>query len=46
MKEEIVIPPQYEEIIKAEATKRGVSADAIVETAIRKFLERSKTDAE
>ena len=46
MKADIEIPPQYSEIIKAEAAKRGVSADEIVETAIRKFLERSKTDAE
>ncbi|MBR1385095.1 MAG: ribbon-helix-helix protein, CopG family [Ruminococcus sp.] len=46
MKKEIEIPSQYLETIMAEAEKRGVSADEIVETAIRKFLERSKTDAE
>lgn len=46
MKEEIVIPHQYVAIIMTEAAKCGVSADAIVEAAIRKFLERSRTDAE
>lgn len=46
MKEEIVIPTQYVDIIKSEAIKRGVSADEIVESAIRKFLGRSKDNAE
>ncbi|MBR1764132.1 MAG: CopG family transcriptional regulator [Ruminococcus sp.] len=46
MKEEIVIPHQYVAIIMTEAAKRGLSADEIVETVIRKFLERSKADAE
>ena len=46
MKTEIAIPPQYEEIIKSETAKHGVSADEVVETAIRKFLERSRTNAE
>ena len=46
MKKEITIPPQYAEIIKAEAAKRGISADEIVEATIRKFFERSRIDAE
>ena len=46
MKAEIEIPPQYSEIIKAEVAKRGISADEFMEAAIRKFFERSKTDAE
>lgn len=46
MKEEIVIPHQYVAIIMTEAAKRGLSADEIVEFAIRKILERSRTDAE
>ena len=46
MKIEIEIPPQYADDIKTEAERRGISADEIVETAIRKFLERSRTDAE
>ena len=46
MKTEIEISPQYSEIFKAEAAKRGISADEIVEAAIRKFLERSMTNAE
>lgn len=46
MRSKIEIPPQYVDIIKTEAAKRGISADEIVEAAIRKLLERSKTSAE
>ena len=46
MKTEIEIPPQYVDIIIKEAASKGVSADEVVETAIRKFLERSRADAE
>ena len=45
MKEEIEIPPQYVEIIKAEAASRGVSADEFVETVLRNYLERGGADA-
>ena len=46
MKVEIEIPPQYAQIIKAAAEKQGVSADEIVETALKNFLERSRSHAE
>ena len=46
MKAELEIPPQYAKIIEQLAVKHGVSADEIVESAIRQFLERSSTDAE
>ncbi len=46
MKAEIEIPPQYAENIDQLAKKQGVSADEFIEAAIRKFLERSRTDAE
>ena len=46
MKEKIVIPLQYAEIIKAEAERRNISIEDVVHTALKKFLERSKTDAE
>ena len=46
MKKEIVIPPQYAEIIKAEAEKKGIDIEAVVHTALRKYLERRLNDAE
>lgn len=46
MKKEIEILPQYAETIKHQAAKQGVSADEVVENALRKHLERSRTDAE
>ncbi len=46
MKTEIEIPPQYVDIIKAEAAKRGISADEFIETALRNFLERGGANAE
>ena len=46
MKAEIEIPSQYVDIIKNEAAKCGVSADEMVETVIRKFLERIRINAE
>ena len=46
MKEELVIPQKYVEIIKKTAEQQGVSADEIVETAIKHFLERGAEDAE
>ncbi len=46
MKAEIEIPTQLAEVVVEETSKSGVSADEIVETAIRYFLERSRTDAE
>lgn len=46
MKEKIVIPLQYAEIIKAEAERRNISIEDVVHIALKKYLERSKTDAE
>lgn len=46
MKKEIVIPPQYAEIIKAEAERRNISIEDVVHIALKKYLERSRTDAE
>ena len=46
MKEEITIPPQYVEIIKAEAARKSISIEAVVHIALKKYLERSRTDAE
>lgn len=46
MKSEIVIPPQYEEIIKSISEKQGVSLDDVVENALKNFMERSAADAE
>ncbi|MBQ6632977.1 MAG: hypothetical protein IJH80_02115 [Ruminococcus sp.] len=45
MKEEITIPPQYAQIIKAEAERRNISIEDVVHIALKKYLERSKTDA-
>ena len=46
MKEEIAIPQKYVEKIKKTAEQQGVSADEIVGTAIKHFLERGGEDAE
>ncbi|MBR1383690.1 MAG: hypothetical protein IJ555_07770 [Ruminococcus sp.] len=46
MKEEIEIPPQYAEIIKSEAEHQNISIEDVVHIALKKYLERSKTDAE
>ena len=46
MKKEITIPPQYTEIIKAEAERKNISIEDVVHIALKKYLERSKTDAE
>ena len=46
MKAEIEIPQPYAEIIKRLVVKHGILIDEFIETAIRKFLERSRTDAE
>ncbi|SDA30341.1 Ribbon-helix-helix protein, copG family [Ruminococcus sp. YE71] len=45
MKTEVEIPPQYVEIIEQLAKKQGVSLDEMVETVLRNYLERSRTDA-
>ena len=45
MKEEITIPPQYAQIIKAEAERKNISIEDVVHTALKKALERSRTDA-
>ena len=45
MKKEIRIPPQYAEIIKAEAEKKGIDIEAVVHTALRKYLDRRLNDA-
>ncbi|MBO4865740.1 MAG: CopG family transcriptional regulator [Ruminococcus sp.] len=44
MKEEIDIPQKYVEMIKKAAEQQGVSADDIVETEIKNFLERGEED--
>ena len=46
MKEEITIPPQYAELIKAEAERRNISIEDVLHTALKQALERSRTDAE
>ena len=46
MKEEITIPPQYAQIIKAEAERRNISIEDVVHIALKKYPERSRTDAE
>ena len=46
MKKEITIPPQYAEIIKAEAERKNISIEDVLHTALKKALERSRTDAE
>ena len=46
MKKKITIPPQYTEIIKAEAERNNISIEDFVHTALKKALERSRTDAE
>lgn len=46
MKEEITIPPQYAQIIKAEAARKNISIEDVLHTALKKALERSRIDAE
>ena len=45
MKREIDIPQKYVEIIKKIAKQQGISANEIVENAIRQFIERSSENA-
>lgn len=45
MKEEIVIPSPYAELIEKFADEQNTSVDDIAEKAIKHFLERSKTNA-
>ena len=42
---EIEVPPQYAELLEQQAAERDVSAEKIVEQAIRKMIERSVEDA-
>ena len=45
MKIEVEIPQEYIQRIEETAEKQGVSADEIVEIALKKFLERSLKNA-
>lgn len=45
MKEEIVIPSPYAELIEKIADEQNIAVDDIAEKSIRDFLERSKTNA-
>ena len=42
MEFEITIPEQYEELLEKKAVEQGITVEALLETAIRKFLERKK----
>ena len=41
-KNEITIPPQFSEAIEKAAEKEGITADELMERAMRKLLERSQ----
>jgi len=41
---EITIPPQFSEAIEKAAEKEGITADELMERAMRKLLERSTED--
>ncbi|WP_295090129.1 ribbon-helix-helix protein, CopG family [Ruminococcus sp.] len=43
-KVEITIPPQFSDAVEKTAKKEGITADELMERALRKFLERSKDD--
>lgn len=45
MKEELIIPSPYAELIEEIADEQNTTADDIAEKAIKNFLERSKTNA-
>ena len=42
MEFEITIPEQYEELLEKKATEQGITVEELLESAIRKFLERNK----
>lgn len=39
---EIIIPEQYEELLEKKAAEQGITVEELLESAIRKFLERKK----
>ena len=41
-----MIPPQYAELIKAEAERKNISIEDVVHIVLKKALVRSRTDAE
>ena len=41
-----MIPPQYAELIKAEAERKNISIEDVVHIVLKKALFRSRTDAE
>lgn len=43
-KVEITIPPQFSDAVEKTAEKEGITADELMERALRKLLERSKDD--
>lgn len=45
MKEELIIPSPYAELIEEIADEQNTTVDDIAEKAIKNFLERSKTNA-
>lgn len=45
MKEELIIPSPYAELIEEIADEQNTTADDIAEKAIRDFLGRSETNA-
>lgn len=45
MREELIIPSPYAELIEEMADEQNTTVDDIAENAIRDFLERSKTNA-
>jgi len=45
MKEEIVIPSPYAELIEELADEQNTTVDDIAEKAIKNFFERSETNA-
>ena len=42
MEFEIIIPEQYEELLEKKAAEQGITVEELLESAIRKFLERNK----
>ena len=38
---EITIPEQYEELLEKKAAEQGITVEELLESAIRKFLERN-----
>ena len=41
MEFEIIIPEQYEEMLEKKAAEQGITVEELLESAIRKFLERN-----